>query len=158
MHWSIKLPQQEALTAWTTKVSVYVRVMIMTVYTEMIKDCKNINPTRNTPQLYSTFWMLRSESCLMWVYLSPKLFSEFKVITYTPISYVVIFPSGNSSKPRQPQREALMNTRIISGTIWGDLRVVPVPNVFSYIQLLMSFKTAPTSSTYTIQQPSQCSC
>lgn len=118
----------------------------------MTKTWIAINVMRNTPQLYSTFLILKSESCLSWsVSLTKMCLWIKKVLSSSSIRFVEIFLWRNLSQPRQPQKIALMNARIISACIWGDLRVISARNVFSYVQLLMSIKTAPTSSTYWIE-------
>ena len=63
-----------------------------------------------------------------------------------------------SSQARQPQREALVNTRSISVSIWGHLNVIPKLHLFSWTLWLLWHTTAPTSSTSSINISSQCWC
>lgn len=61
------------------------------------------------------------------------------------------------SQARHPQREALMNTRIISGSIWGDLTGICLFHILVDSLSQVACETAPTSSTFSMKHTRQCS-
>lgn len=105
-------------------------------------ELRTITPTS------STYCIQNSSQCLCLGNVNDKFTDSFYICPMICLS--------KNSQPSQPQREALMKTRIISGSIWGDLNVTPIAALFTYSLQYLSCTTAPTSSTYCSQNTSQC--
>lgn len=116
-------------------------------------DCNFCSPT--VPQQVALTAFRFQVSACVWVMLVEKNHSVRQSCQeILPVSSFHFFGGPlKGSQLRHPQREALMPSKHISGSIWGGLNV----NFRSCLQHVLPCKTAPTSSTYWIEQSSWCS-
>ena len=153
----VKLPQQVALTEFNSQVNARVRVMPMTSKISKQhswKSSKDVElpfgkipwaepgktEVRKTTPTSSTYCIQKSSQCLCSGSLADKFVwipTHVKMVQNDWRRIRPMICLTKTSQPRQPQREALMKTRISSVSVWSDLNVTLMARLHKAVVFVM---------------------